>query len=145
MPVRVSEALQQLEKLSGKTVALIGRFSFRETGRYLSERPCESGQEGHEGVIRVTFDSSPRSASITRVEFDGGAVRKELATVKRCNPLKKIRYGSPEYERWALVYGRLEPPAKSQESAPAPDKEFPQIAANVICGGEAALMFLVDP
>jgi hypothetical protein len=145
VPVRVFEALQQLEKSAGKMVAMIGRFSFRETGRYLSDRPCGSEADGQEGVVRVTFDTSPRSASITRIEFDGGAVRRELANVKRCNTLKKIRYGSPEYERWALVYGRIQPPQKSQESVPPADKEFPHIAASVICGGEAALLFLVDP
>jgi hypothetical protein len=145
VPVRVTEALQQLEKLSGKMVAIIGRFSFRESGRYLSEHPCENGQEGQEGVMRVTLDTASRSASITRIEFDGAAVRRELATVKRCNPLKKIRYGSPEYERWAMVYGRLEQPRKSNEPGPPPDKEFPHIAASVVCGGEAAIIFLVDP
>lgn len=144
IPVRVSEAVRELDKLSGKMVAIIGRFSFRETGRYLSERPCEGGQGGDERVIRVTFETAARSASITRVEFDGGAVRRELATVKRCNTLKKIRYGSTEYERWAMVYGRLEQPRKSEEAAPPPDKEFPNVAASVFCGGDAAIVSLVD-
>jgi hypothetical protein len=144
VPVRVTEAVRDLEKLSGKMVAIIGRFSFRESGRYLSERPCDGDSGAEERVIRVGFETAARSASITRVEFDGGAVRRELAAVKRCNTLKKIRYGSTEYERWAMVYGRIEQPGKSDEPAPPPDKEFPRIAASVFCGGDAAIISLVD-
>jgi hypothetical protein len=41
-PVRVCEVLAGLDAWRGKTAAVIGRYSFRESGRFMSEEACES-------------------------------------------------------------------------------------------------------
>ena len=39
-PVTVCEVLQDLAAYDGKVVAVIGRFSFRQNGRWLGELKC---------------------------------------------------------------------------------------------------------
>src|SRR5690242_8384640 len=41
-PVRVCEVLKDLPAWRGKTAAIVGRYSFRTNGRFLSEDGCES-------------------------------------------------------------------------------------------------------
>ena len=40
-PITVCEVLKDLNTYSGKVVLVVGRFSFRKTGRWLGEEGCE--------------------------------------------------------------------------------------------------------
>ena len=44
--VRVCDILRDLPSYQGTAVAVIGRFSFREGGRFLTEKACSTKDDG---------------------------------------------------------------------------------------------------
>jgi hypothetical protein len=129
-PVTVCEALAHPDTYSGKPVLLIGRFSFREYGRYLSEKGC---------VLHVVLD--PKNGPVPPAAFsvDTETTNRKLAAVRKSTTLANFRFGSSDYDRWAMVYGRVEP-------GPAPpkhgDREFDDASAQVLCHSQTLLIFL---
>jgi len=129
-PVTVCEALAHPEMYSGKPVLLMGRFSFRDYGRFLSEKGC---------VLHLMFDSKTGPVPPAAFSVDTGATDRKLTAVRKTTNLATFRFGSSDYDRWALVYGRLEPAA-------APDKhggrEFDDASGEVLCHSQTLLIFL---
>ena len=119
-PQRVCEVLHDLLANEGKVLAVVGKFSFREAGRSLSEEKC---------VLRIVFDSKSGPKAPTRLEIDAATVYKKLKLIKQHSSLGKPRFGSSDYDRWAVVYGRVE-----TQKAPA----------RIVCPGEAVVVFLAD-
>ncbi len=68
-----------------------------------------------------------------RFELDAAAVRVKLAEIERHTALAKFRFGSPGYDRWAVVYGRIET-RKGEDARQAP--------ANLVICGTAVIVFL---
>ena len=57
----------------------------------------------------------------------------KLAEIERHTALAKFRFGSPGYDRWAVVYGRIET-RKGEDARQAP--------ANLVICGTAVISFL---
>ncbi|MEO7144869.1 MAG: hypothetical protein ABI165_15330 [Bryobacteraceae bacterium] len=121
-PVRVCEVLQDLPAYNGKTVAVIGRYSFRPTGYFLSEQICDrkltTGAFVWPNVLRVSFDGKAAPKPPVPLEVDGGTIYRKLHAIERHTALAHIRFGTPDYDRWAVVYGRVE--TKKEFLAPTP-------------------------
>jgi hypothetical protein len=127
-PVRVCAIVQDLATYTGKVVAVVGRFSFRHDGRILSEENCGSGGSS----LTVAFDRKLAPKTPEHLEIDSTAVTKLLKAIQQTTALTKFRFGTPDYDRWAVVYGRVE--------AGTP----PRTAGQLVCAGDSVVMFIVD-
>jgi hypothetical protein len=103
-PVPVCQATVNRKEFEGKAMALLGRYSFREggpkKGRWLDQEGC--------GVIRLVLDAKNAPKPAEPVAFLEPALENKLATIRQHTTLAKFRFGSPDYDRWAVVIGRLE-------------------------------------
>jgi hypothetical protein len=134
-PVRVCDVLRDVGAYEGKVVAIVGRYSFRSNGRFLSEESCEEAQasDGHRPqVLHIAFDGKLAPKTPDRLQIDSGLVQRLLKTIQKQTSLAKFRFGTPDYDRWAVVYGRVEP---------APGKST---GIQLICIGDSVIMFIVD-
>jgi hypothetical protein len=50
--------------------------------------------------------SGPRPPEVFAV--DGAALSRKLKAVQERTSLRTFRFGTPDYDRWAVVYGRIE-------------------------------------
>jgi hypothetical protein len=145
--IRVCEILRDLSSYQGKTAAVVGRFSYREEGRFLSEKACESTKgEGHADspAILVLYDSKSAPKPPDDLYFDRRLVYKELELIRRQTSLASFRFGSQDYDRWAVVYGRIE---RNKDAAPrskSSGSEFEPIPARIICISGDVVVFLTD-
>jgi hypothetical protein len=111
-PVTVCEVMQNLASYDGKVAAVVGRFSFRQTGRWLGEQRCAQkmitdGQEWP-NAFWVSYDpaTAPKPPGVLAV--DATVLSQKLREVKLGTALTKFLFGSPDYDSWAVVYGRIE-------------------------------------
>ena len=123
-------------------MAVLGRFSFRENGRFLGEDGCDPAPAAGPNVLRVVFDPKTAPALPPRLELNAADVYQPLKLVRQRTALGKFRFGSVDYDRWAVVFGRFEAgskpaAARNTASAPAP--------AQIVCGGESAVLVIADP
>lgn len=130
-PIRVCDVSQSPSAYEDKVVALVGRYSFRQSGRSLSEERC--GQAPGT-IIRIEFDKKLAPATPDHLEFDAAPVQKLLRAIQQQTALAKFRFGTPDYDRWAVVYGRLE--------TNKPAGRDPVL--RLICVGDSEVMFIVD-
>jgi hypothetical protein len=100
-PVTVCEILTDLPAHEGKNYAVLGRYSFRKDGRWIGEESC-----GGPGILWLNEDSqAPRPPG--NFDLDGSVLNKKFAEMVKHTVLGKFRFGQPEYDRWAVVYGRV--------------------------------------
>ena len=66
-------------------------------------------------------------------DLDGAAVHRKLAAMERHTSLGKFRFGTPDYDRWAVIYGRIES-RKGDDAKKAP--------ANLVYRGSGVILFL---
>ncbi|MGB7760307.1 MAG: hypothetical protein WBL61_10790 [Bryobacteraceae bacterium] len=131
-PVGVCEVLRDLASWDNKNAAVVGRYSFRPTGRWVSEQICAPGATDPPQLWIVEDDKDgPRPPE--RFEFDAAAVRLKLAAITRHTALAKFRFGTPGYDRWAVIYGRVAA-RKGDDAKQAP--------ANLVIRGAAVVLFL---
>jgi hypothetical protein len=107
VPMTVCEILQDLASHEGKTAAVLGRYSFRETGLWVGEQTCDAGG-GSSVQITLVENLKDGPAPPADFELDAAALRKKLAEVQKHTSLGKFRFGTPDYDRWAVIYGRVE-------------------------------------
>lgn len=139
-PVRVCEILREINSYLGRPVPVVGRFSFRQNGRmaarYLNEEKCQSGGPSS---IRIEFDSKSAPRPPQDFALDSAATYRLLSFVQKQTALGKFRFGTQDYDRWAIVYGRLEPlSGDSAGGASAVDRP----AARLVVGGDGDIVFL---
>jgi hypothetical protein len=148
LPVlRVCEILHDLPSYDGKVVAVVGRFSYREEGRFLSEKMCDSTKsEGHldPAAILVVYDSKSAPKPARDLYFDRSLVDKELELIRRQTSLASFRFGSQDYDRWAVVYGRIEINKDSAVRSKPLRNEFEPAAARIVCTSKSMVVFLSD-
>jgi hypothetical protein len=65
--------------------------------------------------------------------LDGVTLQRKLALIQQHTSLGKFRFGTPDYDRWAVVYGRVE--ARKAEAAR-------QAPANLVFRGSGVVVFL---
>lgn len=141
-PVTVCEVLKDLSSYNGKTVVVVGRFSFRKTGRWLSEEACQPKVENPAAEpthLRLAYEpkSAPKLSPVFAI--DEVSLKQKVKLVKLHTALKEFRFGSPDYDRWALVYGRVE-----ARPAPASDPATPASPAQLSYYGDGVILFLND-
>jgi len=144
--VRVCDVIRDLPVYAGKVVAVVGRFSYREEGRFISEETCEGLKPGEasSNVIPVFFDAKAAPKPPQGLSVDRNLVYKELEIIKRQTALASFRFGSEEYDRWAVAYGRVE---MMQGSPPKPKnsgKKFEPAPARLICASASMVVFLTN-
>jgi hypothetical protein len=131
-PVGVCEVLRNLASWEDKNAAIIGRYSFRPTGRWVSEQVCDPGVADPPQLWIVEDDTNgPRPPE--RFEFDASVMHQKLAEIARHTALAKFRFGTPGYDRWAVVYGRVEA-RKGDDAKKAP--------ANLVIRGASVIVLL---
>jgi hypothetical protein len=134
-PLTVCEVFKDLPAEEGKAVAVLGRFSFRRDGRTINEEACgpkpAQGETAAPNTIRLIDDakSGPKPPEI--FALDGAAVSRKLKTVEEHTTLRTFRFGTPDYDRWAVVYGRVEADKKKD-------------GVRLIYRGDGVILFLHD-
>ena len=150
-PVTVCEVLKDPKLYDGRVVALLGRYSYRTEGRWLGEDACKipenSTSTTSPEIIWLSYapDSAPRMVSGYTV--DGAAVAQKMLLVKKNTTLRKFRFGSPDYDRWAVVYGRVKVDEKNPSATEKKDSKPAHngAAAELLYAGDGYVMFLRDP
>jgi hypothetical protein len=130
--VTVCEVLADLPAHEGKDVAVLGRFSFRRDGRWIGEQSCEPATSVPP-VLWLTEDEFTGPKPAGNLEFDAAVLNKKFAAVTRRTSLGKFRFGVPEYDRWAVVYGRVVS-RKGDAAQKAP--------ADLVFRGDGVIVFL---
>jgi hypothetical protein len=131
-PVGVCDVLRDLPGMEGKEVAVVGRYSFRADGRWMSEQACDApAATPPELWLQEDAREAPKPPG--QFEIDNLALRRKLAEISRHTSLGKFRFGTPDYDRWAVVYGRVSA-RKGEDSKKAP--------ANLLFRGSGVVIFL---
>ena len=107
VPYTVCEILADLPHFGNSPVAALGRYSFRGDGRWLSEQAC--GDAANPPVLWLTEDGKEGPKAPDSFAIDGSVLNRKFADVRKATVLGKFRFGSPDYDRWAVVYGRVAP------------------------------------
>ena len=110
-PLTVCEVLSDLHAHDGKTVAVLGRYSFRREGRSINQEACPAAAPGEPAPphsISLTDDSKSAPKPPDVFALDAVALNRKLKTVQEKTSLRTFRFGTPDYDRWAVVYGRIE-------------------------------------
>ena len=132
VPLTVCEVLHDLPSNEGKSVAVLGRYSFRENGLWIGEQACGAGSPTPP-LLWLTEDSKEGPRPPGDFELDAVALNRKLAAIQQHTSLGKFRFGTPDYDRWAVVYGRVE--ARKADAA----KQAP---ANLVFRGSGVVIFL---
>jgi len=144
--VRVCDILRDLPSYRGTAVAVIGRFSFREGGRFLTEKACSTKDDGQPDrpTVVVLYDSKSAPKPPHDLYFDRRLVDKQLELIRRQTSLASFRFGSQDYDRWAVVYGRIEMNKESTLRSKSLGGEFEPAPARIICSSSTMVVFLAD-
>jgi hypothetical protein len=131
-PVTVCEVLSDLAKYDGKDVAILGRYSFRKDGRWIGEQVCEA-HEVASPLLWLTEDSAGAPKPPGQFELDAAALNRRFADLIKHTSLGKFRFGTADYDRWAVVYGRVVA-RKGDDAKKAP--------ADLVFRGNGVVIFL---
>ena len=105
-PLTVCEILRDFPAHEGKDVAALGRYSFRTSGRWVGEQACQPPLDVPPMLVLVEEDAAPKLPE--SYSLDGAAVHRKLTDMQHRTTLGKFRFGTPDYDRWAVIYGRVE-------------------------------------
>ena len=152
-PVTVCDVMKDLPAFDGKLVAVVGRFSFRQAGRWLGEQKCDRkliiGDQEWPNALWVSYDpaSAPKPPAVLAV--DSVLLAQKLRAVKLGTSLTKFRFGSADYDSWAVVYGRVETRKELLAAGPAGTRKNgfgygESSPARLVCHGEAEVVFLTE-
>lgn len=106
VPLTVCEIVRDLPAQEGKIVAAVGRYSFRSDGRWLGEQTCDA--TGPTPSLWLVEDLKDGPKPPEPLNLDKPALKKKFADVQRRSTLGKFHFGTSDYDRWAVVYGRVE-------------------------------------
>jgi hypothetical protein len=134
-PVSVCEVLSDLPAHEGKEVAVLGRYSFRRDGRWIGEESCGGSSNGSGGpaMLWLTENSDAGPKPPGNFELDAGALNRKFIDLIKHTALGKFRFGTQDYDRWAVVYGRIVV-RKGEEAKKAP--------AELVFRGSGVIIFL---
>ena len=131
-PLTVCEVLADLPAHEGKDLAVLGRFSFRHDGRWIGEQSCGPAT-AVQPMLWLTEDEFTAPKPAGNLAFDAAVLNKKFAALVRRTSLGKFRFGNPEYDRWAVVYGRVVS-RKGDAAKKAP--------ADLVFRGDGVIVFL---
>jgi hypothetical protein len=104
-PITVCEVLADLPAHEGKDFAVLGRYSFRHDGRWIGEQACGASATAPALLWLNEDENAPKPPGT--FELDSGVLNKKFAEMLKHTTLGKFRFGTPDYDRWAVVYGRI--------------------------------------
>ncbi|HKW75390.1 MAG TPA: hypothetical protein VJN64_07690 [Terriglobales bacterium] len=148
-PVTVCEVLKDSKLYDGRVVAVLGRFSYRAEGRWMGEDSCRTSVAGESAepsdIIWLSYspESAPRMPAGYQV--DGATAAEKIQLVRKHTTLGKFRFGSSDYDRWAVVYGRFKVEPKDLGTSPPAKKVHHDAPAELLYAGDGYVMFLRDP
>jgi hypothetical protein len=87
-------------------------------------------------MLWLTEDSTDGPKPPANFEFDSAVLNKKFAALTRHTALGKFRFGNPEYDRWAVVYGRVVSRASRKGDAPQ------KTPAELVFRGNGVVVFL---
>jgi hypothetical protein len=139
VPLTVCEVLSDLPAQTSRNVAVLGRYSYREHGgSWVSEDTCAAApsasaqpQAGSTELWMTVDRNAPRLPD--DYELDAAVLHRKLTEMQRHTTLAKFRFGTPDFDRWAVIWGRVEP-RKGDEARKA--------AANLLYRGEGAIYII---
>ncbi|MBS1854271.1 MAG: hypothetical protein JST11_02815 [Acidobacteria bacterium] len=131
-PVTVCEVLARLPSYEGKDLAVIGRYSFRKDGRWVGEQSCDTPGAAPP-VLWLVEDAGAGPKPPDDFELDAAALNRKFADMIKRTALGKFRFGTADYDRWAVVYGRIAA-RKGNDAAKAP--------ADLMFRGSGVVIFL---
>jgi hypothetical protein len=134
VPLTVCEIVRDLAQYQDKPVAVLGRYSFRQNGRWLAEQACED-QRTSGAMLWLVEDSKDGPKPPNDFELNRLALERKWAEVRKRTSLAKFRFGTPDYDRWAVVYGRVE--TRSGDAAKA-------APADLVFRGDGVVVFLTQ-
>ena len=134
VPLTVCEVVRDLGMYQEKSVAVLGRYSFRQQGRWLAEQSCED-QPGSDPKLWLVEDTKDGPRPPNNFELDALILDRKWAEVRKRTSLAKFRFGTPDYDRWAVVYGRVEA-RRGDASKIAP--------ADLVFRGDGVVVFLTQ-
>ena len=104
-PVRVCEVLETPDAYDGKALALLGRFSFREDGRFIGEESCGKELKTGSAILRLSEDSKPAPRPDGALQIDAAALDRKLAAVRERTALRNTRSAprSTTAGRWCMA------------------------------------------
>jgi hypothetical protein len=105
-PVTVCEITADLAAHDGKEAAVLGRYSFRRDGSWIGEDSCDPAGK-LPPKLWLTEDSASAPKPPGDFELDVPSLNRKFAALIRHSALGKFRFGQPEYDRWAVVYGKV--------------------------------------
>ena len=132
VPLTVCEVARDLPASEGKTVVVAGRYSFRQNGRWIGEQACDPASPAPP-ILWLMEDSRNAPKPPDDFQLDAVALHRKFAEIQRHTSLGKFKFGSPDYDRWAVIYGRVE--ARKGDAAR-------QAAANLVYRGSGVVVFL---
>ena len=132
VPYTVCEIVHALPLFEGKAVAVIGRYTFRQDGISLAEQSCES-KDALPPALWLAEDTKDGPKPPDNFELDGVVLGQKLADIRKRTSLGKFRFGSSDYDRWAVVYGRIEP--RTGEAAK-------RVPADLVFRGDGVVVFV---
>jgi hypothetical protein len=106
VPVTVCEITADLAAHEGREVAVLGRYSYRRDGRWIGEDACDPAAK-IPPMLWLAEDSTTAPKPPGDFELDVATLNKKFAGLVKHSTLGKFRFGNPEYDRWAIVYGRV--------------------------------------
>ncbi len=131
VPYSVCEILGDLNKFQAAPVAALGRYSFRGQGRWLSEQACDGSS--NPPMLWLIEDGKEGPKAPGSFELDAVTLNRKFEDLRKRTSLGKFRFGSPDYDRWAVVYGRVQ--ARTGDTA----KIAP---ADLVFRGDGVVVFL---
>ncbi len=105
-PVTVCEVLRDLPAHEGKDAAVLGRYSFRSSGTWVGEQACQPALSGAATLALLEDKDAPKLPE--SYTLDAVVLHRKLVDVQHRTSLGKFRFGTPDYDRWAVIYGRVE-------------------------------------
>ena len=106
-PLTVCQTLRNLASLQGTNAAVVGRYSFRATGRWIGEQACDP-PSAVPSQIWLDEDLATGPKPDGPMELDATALKRAFADIQKRTSLGAFKFGSKDYDRWAVVYGRVE-------------------------------------
>jgi hypothetical protein len=135
VPLSVCDLVRQLRSYDGQTVAVVGRYSYRAGGRWVAEQSCPESP-GTTPALWVMENPGEAPKAPDVFEFVASDLDKKLAEVQAHTTLAKFRFGVSDFDRWALLYGKVV--VRNGDDAK-------QYAANLIIRSQAMIIFLPRP
>ena len=101
----VCEVQTNVAAWEGKPIAIAGRYSLRGRAIWLGQEHCP-GESATK--MRLVLDDARAPHLPDQAVMDEHAAEQKLKQIRATTTLGKFHFGSPDYDRWAIVFGMVE-------------------------------------